>query len=71
MRVIVVFEVAAWVTVFSRGSLIIEQIWLINKSKEWRNMAFFASLLVNPIETFKIAHLLLLLNATLGHFVLV
>ena len=34
-------------------------------------MAFFASLLVNPIETFKIAYLLAVLNPTLGHFVLV
>lgn len=34
-------------------------------------MAFFASLLVNPIETFKITYLLAVLNPTLGHFVLV
>ncbi|MFQ3190534.1 MAG: hypothetical protein ACI936_001666 [Paraglaciecola sp.] len=55
---------------FSRGSLIIEQSWLLNESKEWRNIAFFASLLVNPIETFKIIYYLAVLNATLGHFVL-
>jgi hypothetical protein len=57
--------------VFSRVSLIVEQSWLLYESKEWRNMAFFASLLVNPIETFKITTLLTVLNATLGHFVLV
>ncbi len=45
--------------------------WPLNETQEWRNMAFFASLLVNPIETFKIMLLLPLLNATLGHFVLV
>ncbi|MFT6990801.1 MAG: hypothetical protein ACJASL_002783 [Paraglaciecola sp.] len=49
----------------------VEQIWLLDESKEWRNMAFFASLLVNPIETFKITTLLTVLNTTLGHFVLV
>jgi hypothetical protein len=57
--------------VFPRDSLIIEQSWLLYAAKEWRNMAFFASLLVNPIETFKIRSLLAVLNATLGHFVLV
>jgi hypothetical protein len=57
--------------VFSKGSLNIEQNWLLHESKEWRNIAFFASLLVNPIETFKITSLLAVLNATLGHFVLV
>jgi len=56
---------------FSRVSLIIEQSWLLDESKEWRNMAFFASLLVNPIETFKITYLPAVLNTTLGHFVLV
>jgi hypothetical protein len=49
----------------------VEQFWLRDESKEWRNMAFFASLLVNPIETFKIITLSTVLNATLGHFVLV
>ena len=49
----------------------VEQFWLRDESKEWRNIAFFASLLVNPIETFKIMFLLAVLNTTLGHFVLV
>jgi hypothetical protein len=57
--------------VFSRFSLTVKERWLLNESKEWRNMAFFASLLVNPIETFKIMVLIAVLNATLGHFVLV
>jgi hypothetical protein len=45
--------------------------WRLDEGQEWRNIAFFASLLVNPIETFKITHLLAVINATLGLFVLV
>jgi hypothetical protein len=45
--------------------------WLLDENKQWRNMTFFASLLVNLIETFKIMYLLVILNAKLGHFVLV
>jgi hypothetical protein len=52
-------------------SRIVAQSWLLEEGKGWRNMSFFASLLVNPIETFKIMHLLAALIATLGHFVLV
>tara|TARA_R110000751_G_scaffold73956_1_gene149693 strand:- start:42771 stop:42890 length:120 start_codon:yes stop_codon:yes gene_type:complete len=37
-------------------SLIVAQSWLLDEGQEWRNIAFFASLLVNPIETFKITH---------------
>jgi hypothetical protein len=52
-------------------SRIVAQDWLPDEGQEWRNIAFFASLLVNPIETFKIMHLLAELNATLGPFILV
>ena len=55
-------------TVISRDPLVFEQIRLYDKTKEWRNMAFFASLLVNPIETFKIAYLPAASDATLGHY---
>jgi hypothetical protein len=57
--------------VFSIFSRVVAQNCLLDEGQEWRNIAFFASLLVNPIETFKITHLLAVLNATLGLFVLV